>query len=455
MDNLSSDDEFISDGIDDGDDLIAEFGKALEEQSRIWEQKMCPYQNILTERFYLSEEDARCFLVDADHIAYSVEEFSEVFAYYLKEFGDIGRLHEFVKRQSTIDCIGHIERKNTLFTIRPYTIFGERIRFIEHTFQLTREECISVLIQNPSWLYRKQEYFSCRINELSDTFEVNNEAIAALILKYPFILGKRELCEHIYEIANYYGVTPKKVTAFLLDYPSMINQSISFYKWAKIGKELFDEHWLIELITPGQNGCAFGGYRTFQNLLKVIGEIRKNFGEIVQHYIMKHGDDVFFAVQTKKDNDIFFISIGADAVTSKQRAYIVSKKPEEELLEQIFGKKHIPTEEEELLHCRQEYVCKIKDIKTADIKEILYFMSCVSALGLRRKFSLKSQDKTLLITSNIAQFDFPPIPHIDDENLYLTFDKIFPDTDKFCVRSLMEKIKDDILFSKVDNGSDD
>ncbi len=436
------------------EDVNADLKKKLEDQSHIWERKMRPYQNILTERFHLSKDDARCFLVDADHIAYSVEEFSEAFAYYLKEFGDMGRLHEFVKRQSTIYCTGYVKRENTLFTIRPYTIFGERIRFFEHTFQLTREECISVLIQNPSWLYRKQEYFSCRINGLSDTFEMSNEAIVALVLKYPFILGKRELRKRIFEIANYYNVPPKKVTSFLLDYPPMINQNLSFYKWAKIGKELFDEHWLIELITPGQNGYAFGGYRTFQNLSKVIGEIRENFGEIVQHYKRNYENDVFFAVQTKKDNEIYFISIGADAVTNEQRAYIVSEKREEKMLEEIFGEKRIPSEEEELLHCRQEYVCKIKDIKTADIEEILYFMSCVSAHSCRGKFLLKLPDKTLLITSNIAQFDFPPIPHIDDDNLYLTFRKIFPDADKFCVCSLMERGTGDTLFGGIRNDFD-
>ena len=438
-------------------DNFEELLKALEESAQKAAERREPYIKALVDRLNISEEKASSLALDANEISYTPNEFALVVEYYCDVFNGIDNLEAFVKAQELIDTgFDVIERKNTLFTMKPCSIFGKRIAFLQSFFEIKKDECISMLIKNPSWLYHKEQYFIDKTQALIDLFGLGKKELLALCSDYPFVLGKRPngLTSLIEKIATHYGVEERKVKDLMLIYPLLMNRGMSFYLHNNLGKEIFEKHWLLRCLTD-YSPCNFGGYRTFVNLLLVIDKIEADIGNVIKLYKKEYKDGAFIALLVERDNKKYLVSLGADAVTKNQRARMATVLPEQRLLEQIFGEKARITEIQEY-NRHQEYVCQLNTENENTINDILQVMASIASHSACAEVSLKPEGNAYYLSNSndISQCSIEIISPLSNEEykLNVSFYKVEPMGDgKMKVKALRKPIKKE----KVDNLFDD
>lgn len=439
-------------------DNFEELLKALDESAKKGVERREPYIKALIVRLNIAEEKASSLVLDAREISYTPDEFASVVEYYCDVFNGIDNLEAFVKAQELIDTgFDVIERKNTLFTMKPCSIFGNRMAFLQSFFEVEKDECISMVIANPSWLYHKEQYFIDKTQALVDLFGLGKKELIALCSDYPFVLGKRlnGLSSLIEKIATHYSVEERKVKDLMLVYPLLMNRGMSFYLQNNLGKEIFDRHWLLRCLSD-YSPCNFGGYRTFANLLLVIDKIEADIGNVIKLYKKEYKDGTFIALLVERDNKKYLVSLGADAVTKNQRARMATVSPEQRLLAQIFGEKARITEVQEY-NCHQEYVCQLNTENENTINDILQVMASIASHSARTEVSLKPEGNTYYLSNSndISQCSIEIISLLSNEeyNLYVSFYKVEPMGDgKMKVKTLREPIKDeelDDLFSDL------
>ena len=313
--------------------------------------------------------------------------------------------------------------------MKPHTIFENRIIFLQNFFEVEKDECISLIVENPSWLYHKEQYFIDKAKALTELFDLPKRDMISLCEKFPFILGKRlnRFSSLIKRIASYYDVAECKVKSRMLTHPMLMNRGMYFYQYNKLGKEIFEKQWLLECLTDNEP-CCFGGYRTFANLVLVINKIESDIGKVVKVYKKKYKDETFIALYIESDNKKFLVSLGSNAVTEKQREDIKNGTPEEKLLESIFGERKITDAQEYSYH--EEYICQLNPQKEVPIDDILRMMATLAIYHRGGTVTLNPKGDTYYLadSNDITQCSIETItPYRNDEYyLYINFYKVEP-----------------------------
>ena len=118
------------------EDLLKKLDKDLSERAA----REAPYIAALVEKLNISEEKANKLDFNADNLPYTPQEFALVVEYFVQEFNGFDKLCTFIKEQSMIDTMYDVSfRKNTIFTLKPYTQFGARIKFLQDFFEIDRD----------------------------------------------------------------------------------------------------------------------------------------------------------------------------------------------------------------------------------------------------------------------------------------------------------------------------
>ena len=446
------DSDFDDANFDDSD--FDDFFALLDDLDFEYAEKRKPYINALIEELNISEEQASSFVYSAKEIAYSPSEFALVVKYYCDVFNGYENLCSFVENQSYVG-INMDERKNTLFTKKPYTIFGNRIHFLQHFFEIDKDTCISLIIANPSWLYHKENYFVDKTNALMSMFSLEKKALVSLYHKHPFILGKRlnRLTNLIKNISTYYNIPENKVKELMINRPFLMNKGMSFYVQNKLGKEIFDKQWILSCLTDYEP-CCFGGYRTFENLRLVINKIETDIGKIINIYKKCYRDSSFIVLLIERNNQHYLVSLGADAIIKEQRIRML-KDPTQELLERIFGDLVKITNNKEYLSPRNEYICLLNTDNEKTINDILLTMSFVAIAKSRSEVELKYENLSYLTNSNdIGKCSIDEITplKIKEHNLTVLFYKIEPTGNKkLLISSLMPSTLKDPFDDSLNN----
>lgn len=430
-------------------DNTEELLKSLEENIKKDAKRREPYVKALIKKLDIPKEKASSLVFDANEINYTTNEFALVVEYYCDVFNGIDNLESFVKAQKLIDTgFDIVERKNTLFTIKPCTIFGDRMAFLQRFFEVQKNECISLAIENPAWLYHTEQYFIDKTQALIALFGLEKRALIDLYNKFPFVLGKRlnGLSSLIKKIAAYFEVEERKVKDLMLEYPLLMNRGMSFYINNKLGKEIFDKHWLLECFTD-YNPCSFGGYRTFANLILVIDKIEKDIGTVERVYRKEYKGGTFIALLVEKDETKYLVSLGANAVTKNQREKMLAGTLEQQLLEKIFGEKAKITDIQEYTY-HQEYVCQLNTGKADKINDILHVMASFAAHSAYGEVELMPEGNAYYLSDSedISKCSIETVTGLsnDEYNLYVSFYKVDPmGNGKMIIKDLCEHIKDE------------
>ncbi len=440
------------------DKMIEEIMEKLERGIEKQKAERLPYEKVLMEELTLSKEQVSSLMFDAADVLYSPEEFCEVVKYYCEIFEGFDNFIEFVNSQHWVETrVDLANRRRTLFTLKPYKMFGERMLDIEDALCISRSECIKYLLKNPSWLYHKKGYFDNQIKALCMIFEYEREDLIFLCKKFPFILTKRidGLSRNIDEIAKNYNVDVKKVKDLMIKHPLLLNKTLYFFLDYKLGEEVFDKPWIISALTNHRGLCEYGGYKTFNNLLRVSEKVEENFGEIVNFYKREFADGLLMCFLTQKEDKNYLVSLGANTVTAKQRTALTQLTPEEKLLRQIFGEKAIPTEEQEI-RPHYEYVCEIDVIEDEKVYDVIYLLAVLSSCNCRRDIKLKESSKIFYLTKEmILPFSMLEVSPLvcEEGNLNVSFYKVEPmEEGKVSVTPLWKKeeIEDfDDIFDDV------
>jgi len=164
----------------------------------------------------------------------------------------------------------------------------------------------------------------------------------------------------------------------MIKHPLLLNKTLYFFLDYKLGEEVFDKPWIISALTNHRGLCEYGGYKTFNNLLRVSEKVEENFGEIVNFYKREFVDGLLMCFLTQKEDKNYLVSLGANTVTAKQRTALTQLTPEEKLLRQIFGEKAIPTEEQEI-RPHYEYVCEIDVIEDEKVYDVIYLLAVLKS----------------------------------------------------------------------------
>jgi len=164
----------------------------------------------------------------------------------------------------------------------------------------------------------------------------------------------------------------------MIKHPLLLNKTLYFFLDYKLGEEVFDKPWIISALTNHRGLCEYGGYKTFNNLLRVSEKVEENFGEIVNFYRREFADGLLMCFLTQKEDKNYLVSLGANTVTAKQRTALTQLTPEEKLLRQIFGEKAIPTEEQEI-RPHYEYVCEIDVIEDEKVYDVIYLLAVLKS----------------------------------------------------------------------------
>jgi hypothetical protein len=337
----------------------------------------------------MTKEQASALVVDVDKIAYPPEEFVSVVKRFCEVFNGIDNLVSFWEAQKYIDTGFDIEnRVNTIFNLKPCTMFENRMTFLQDFFEIGKEECVSLVIQNPAWFYRKEQYFVDKTKELMEFFGLEKTEITALCKAHPFVLGKRlkGLSSTIESIAKHYNIEECKVKYLMLMCPTLMNRGESFYRNCEIGKEIFDKPWLFNCLTHRDIGY-FGGYRTFTNLVLVTNKIELDIGKVIKVCKVENKSDTFIALLVEKDDTKYLVSLGSNTVTERQRINFVKGPVEERVFAEIFGVKLQFTNVQEYNH-HQEYICQLNTENETVINDILRLLMRISARSERVEFDL-------------------------------------------------------------------
>ena len=442
-------------------DNFEELLKTLEECAKKDAERREPYIKALIEKLSISKEKASSLVLDVKDVSYTPDEFALVVEYYCDIFNGIDNLESFVRAQELIDTrFDLVERKNTLFTMKPCTIFGNRMAFLQRFFEVDKNECISLVIENPAWLYHKEQYFADKTQALMDLFGLGKRELINLYNKFPFVLGKRlnGLSSLIEKIATHFEVEERKVKDLMLDYPLLMNRGMTFYTNNKLGKEIFDKHWLLKCLTD-YSPCNFGGYRTFANLILVIDKIENDIGKVSRVYKKEYKDGTFIALLVERDEIKYLVSLGANAVTKKQREKMLAGTPEQQLLEKIFGEKASITDIQEYTY-HQEYVCQLNTEEADTINDILQVMASIASHSARGEVGLKPEGNAYYLSNSedIVKCSIEIISPLsnDEYNLNVSFYKVEPMGDgKMMITALREPINKEEIEDMFDDLLDD
>jgi len=214
----------------------------------------------------------------------------------------------------------------------------------------------------------------------------------------------------------------------MIKHPLLLNKTLYFFLDYKLGEEVFDKPWIISALTNHRGLCEYGGYKTFNNLLRVSEKVEENFGEIVNFYKREFVDGLLMCFLTQKEDKNYLVSLGANTVTAKQRTALTQLTPEEKLLRQIFGEKAIPTEEQEI-RPHYEYVCEIDVIEDEKVYDVIYLLAVLSSCNCRRDIKLKESSKIFYLTKEmILPFSVSEISPLvcEESNLDVSFYKVEP-----------------------------
>lgn len=444
------------------EDLLKKLDKDLSERAA----REAPYIAALVEKLNISEEKANKLDFNADNLPYTPQEFALVVEYFVQEFNGFDKLCTFIKEQSMIDTMYDVSfRKNTIFTLKPYTQFGARIKFLQDFFEIDRDECISLITQNPSWIYHKEQYFIERLEPFANLFNLTKSQTVSFFKEYPFTLGKRinNLSANIDEIAEYYDINASKVKSLLLDYPGLMNRTLGYFLEFKVPIEVFDKHWLISCMTKQNDFSAFAGYRTFENLIIVLKKIEESIGEIIDFYKRDYSDGSSFALLIRNNDRKFLVTLGSNTVSKAQIVRLLEKTPEEKVLESIFGADYSKKKPHEEHFYHREYLCELKDGSPEQIDDILRLLSAISFHNATKEITLKDGANIFYLSDSddISRCSIDILENIEysPNNLNVCFYKVEPKGNgKINITSLRKPLSQeeiDALFSDLNNDEDD
>lgn len=438
---------------------IKEILQKIEEQTKKQEKDREPYIVAIVEKLGVSKAQATDLLFDVQDIAYSPSEFAIAVEYFCQVFNGYSNLVKLVKEQAIIDTMLDIKiRKKTIFNLKPYTMFGERLDFLGELLQIDRNECIALIISKSSWLYYKEDYFSKQVTELCALFELTIDKLVTICKEYNFVLTKEipRLSQKIEEIADYYNVDKKVVKDLMIAYPPMMNYGVRFYKKNGIDKDIFERKWLVDCIVQHNIGlCDYRGYRTFHNFVLAIKKIEKDIGKVEKVYIKDYHNGEAVILMVKKDEKTFLVTVGSNAITSKQRYNIKNPSPEQKLLDAMFGTSETDSENQEWIW-HQEYICELNPCKTIIIEDVLHLLSAIAVNNVRRETSINKESSIYYLsnTDDICQCSLDCIEEFYEPtfNLNVDFYKVEPMGDgKIRVESLKPSTDLDVdLFDIFD-----
>lgn len=440
------------------DDLF----KKLEQEAIEYEAKRAPYVKALVEKLNISKEEVSELRFDIEKIPYNPIEFASVVEYFIKIFNGFDKLCSFIKEQSVIDTIYDVSiRKNTIFTMKPYIQFGERIIFLQKFFEVDRDECVLLITKNPSWIYHKEQYFIDRLESFTNFFNITKSKAVSLFKEYPFTLGKRikDLSTKIDEIAKYFDVNTAKVKELLLDYPGLMNRSLGYFLEYKITKEIFDKHWLIRCITAQNDFSGFAGYRTFENLVVVLNKIEESIGEIVDFYRKDYSDSSAFALLIRNNNRFFLVTLGSNTVSKDQIIRLQRRQKEEKLIDIILKKDISNKKPHQEYFAHREYICELKDGMNARIEDIIHLLACISfripLYDVGGEITLKTNSNIFYLANadDIKPCSIGILSNIEHtaNNLYVSFYKVEPKGNgKIDIKSFRKQKQVDRCFDEKD-----
>lgn len=239
-----------------------------------------------------------------------------------------------------------------------------------------------------------------------------------------------EQAEKIEEIAKLYNIDNGKVKELFLDCPNLIDRSVAYYLEYKIGRELFDSHWLYDCIRTIDDFCSFGGYRTFQNLVLVVNKIEESIGKVVKVYNKKYVDGSLVVVLVQNQNKKFLVTLGSDTVSQKQRVDIVENNtPEQKLLKTIFGDE-LKKEAHQEHFWHHEYICELNSEKDVNIDNVIQLLAALSSHNARRAVQLNPKSNVFYLadSNDIITFSLESISELNNEEneLHLGFYGVEP-----------------------------
>lgn len=391
------------------EERIKDIEKDLEKQRKRKE----PYVESLIKNFDTTNETAKqivdCSCIFAKKEVYanklSVQEFLKTTKEYSVLFGSIEKLCRFLEAQQMIQTsMDIVFRKKTIFHFKS-SLIKERIENLECLFDVPRDGCIEMLIEHPDWLYHKKEYMNKRFEILGAFWGLNKEEVAKQCLCNPFFLGKRidRLQEKIELLTEHFDVRPTLIKKLFLKHSWVMNIGVKFFVENKITRDVFEKPWLLECYN-GYQGCSYGGYRTFKNLTILIEYIERNFGKIVKFIKQTYKDGEFLGVVTKKDDDYYLVSIGADYILTRAKMNATTPTTTEKLLTRIFGDEIVRVEEnQEYDRIHKEIFVKIKSPEFEGFNDLIKIVVTVSFTDGRDGIVLKraAPEQSILSSSYI------------------------------------------------------
>lgn len=403
----------------------------MKQQSDETDRLAKPYVDILINSLGLSNEFAKSIVYDGlihcdNQSLMSITDFLQSTKSFLILFGTPDKLCKFLNSQLIVDQMYDCYiRKKTIFHYSP-EIIANRIDNLMKILCISKNECIDDIITHPDWLYHTEDFMANRFKELTEFWDSSISKTRELCNGYKFFFGTKleKLQNRLECLSEYFKYPLSSLKKFMLEYPNLITQSVSFFVDNKLTKEIFDKPWLLDCLN-GYRNCTYGGYRTFENLLLVVTYIENKFGEIKKFIKRKYKKEVFLGVITQKNNEYYLVSLGANYITEHARKNAPDISNEEKLLESIFGSVANPKPHQEFHHHKELFV-KIKSDSSVEIDNIILFMIAIAIKKAELMIQIKSNSKefTSLMSANLIINDSYN-PHeslkMDENNLKVDF----------------------------------
>ena len=232
-------------------------------------------------------------------------------------------------------------------------------------------------------------------------------------------------------LSEIYNVEKSAVKALLLEYPILLERSIAFFLEYKIGKEIFDRHWLYDCIRTLDDFCSYGGYRTFENLVLAVNKIEETIGKVVKVYNKKYVDGSLIVLLVQQEDKEFLVTLGSDTVSKKQKTILVSNDtPEQKLLKKIFGDESSKKEPYQEHFWHHEYVCELNSEKDVNIDDVIQLLAALSSHNARREVNLNPKSNVFYLadSDDIITLSLESISELDNEgkDLHISFYGVEP-----------------------------
>lgn len=399
----------------------------MKQQSDETDRLAKPYVDILINSLGLSNEFAKSIVYDGlihcdNQPLMSITDFLQSTKSFLILFGTPDKLCKFLNSQLIVDQMYDCYiRKKTIFHYSPEIIAG-RIDNLMKILCISKNECIDDIITHPDWLYHTEDFMANRFKELTEFWDSSISKTRELCNGYKFFFGTKleKLQNRLECLSEYFKYPLSSLKKFMLEYPNLITQSISFFVDNKLTKEIFDKPWLLDCLN-GYRNCTYGGYRTFENLLLVVKYIENQFGTIKKFIKRKHKKEVFMGVITQKNNEFYLVSLGANYITEHSR----KTAPDISIWDRRFGTVTNPKPHQEF-HKHKELFIKIKSDSAVEINYIILFIIAIAIKKLELMIKIKSNSTefTSLMSANLIINDSYN-PHeslkMDENNLKVDF----------------------------------